>query len=166
MSKLKYDEVDEILIRESSLSAGDHQDLVKVMKSFAESSKPKIGIFWLDTDPDDPDLFGISKIDEDKIPTDNKGRKIYPKLHYQIYDKIKFKNRAKGIKDPRFESDYTKIPRGRINKEGNKYVVYVGSWIKEYKDMLTPLIQYYFKLNKFEYQIDSHWELGHGFSGG
>lgn len=143
-------------------SQENHDSLVAAMQCFAESREPQIGIFWLDTD--ECDLFGIYKTDAAKIKPDRIGRRIYGKLA-DVWRKEHFKELAQNGIAERFIGDYTMIPRGRVNQEGEEFVVYVGSWIDDLKSMLTPLINCYFNIDTFRYEKDIHWELGHGFSG-
>ena len=139
----------------TTASQEKHESLVAAMEGFAESHEPQIGIFWLDTD--ECDLFGIFKTEAAKVRPDRLGRRIFGKEHFKELAQ-------KGIAE-RFVGDYTMIPRGRVNQEGEEFVVYVGSWIDELEPMLTPLINCYFNITDFRYEKDIHWELGHGFSG-
>jgi hypothetical protein len=144
----------------------NHDSLIETMKSMAESDKPQIGIFWFDKD--EFELFGVHKRDADLTPLDKFGRKVYNKLHYQTWSKDKFRAQALGENYERFLGDYTKTPRGRVNQEGDKFLVYVGNWINEpyaKKEILANLIKAEFNLPDFDFVIDSHWDLGHGFSG-
>lgn len=158
---------DYILLGDSEFTKKDHDELMNSMLSFAESDKPQVGIFWLDVT--DSDLFGVHTEDFDKIQPDKNGRVIYPKLHYQVWNKDKYKAIAK--KDiqlaNKFKGDYTKVHRGRVNYENGKFLVYVGNWIPKYKDMLSALICAYFNLDpdQFKFVVDEHWNLNHGFSG-
>ena len=144
-------------------SKDKHDSLVAAMANFAESREPQIGIFWLDTD--ECDLFGVCKTDAAKVRPDRMGRRIYGKLHADIWRKEHFKELAQSGVAERYVGDYTMIPLGRVNQEGEEFVVYVGSWIDELAPMLTPLINCYFNIESFRYEKDIHWELGHGFSG-
>lgn len=147
-------------------SKSNHDSLMNAMKSMAESDKPQVGIFWFDRDSFE--LFGVHKRDAELTPIDSSGRRIFNKLHYQVWNKDKYRAKALGENYLRFSGDYTKTPRGRVNKEGDKFLVYVGSWINEpyaKKEILTELIKEEFNLPEFDFVIDSHWEIGHGFSG-
>ena len=59
-------------------SEAEHRDLVDVMRGFMDNGTPKLGIFWYD--PSDGSLFGIEKIDADKVPFVN-GKATIGKLH-------------------------------------------------------------------------------------
>lgn len=139
-------------------------ELMDIMQSFSDDS-PKVGIFWYDIG--NKDLFGIMTGDANKYIRRD-GKSVYPKLHAQVWKKEHYRELAKCIPvdQQKFKGNYTTIPRGRINMTAEgKFEVYVGSWIQKYEDSITPLIKLYFNIENFTYVIDSHWELGHGFSG-
>lgn len=142
------------------------KSLLDSMKSLAESDKPQVGIFWFDKN--EFELFGVHKSDADSVTPDSSGRRIYPKLHYQLWNKDKFRAKAKGENYLRFNGNYVDTPRGRVNKEGDEFILYVGDWIDEpyaQKDTLIELIKAEFNLDNLTVVIDPHWNIGHGFSG-
>lgn len=125
---------------------------------------PKVGIFWYDTKADD--LFGVTAIDLDTAPAYrsnlfDKPVQTCKQLHYKIWAKEYHKGR-----DKRFQGDYTQVPRGRIfYVEGEGFIVTVGSWIKEYpscKELV--MIEFDLPEDSTRFEIDEHWELGHGWS--
>ncbi|MCM1531087.1 MAG: hypothetical protein NC048_05455 [Bacteroides sp.] len=40
----------------------------------------------------------------------------------------------------------------------------MGHWIEQYEKILPPLLQEEFNLKEFSYDIDIHWDLGHGWT--
>lgn len=124
---------------------------------------PEVGIFWYDTENDD--LFGVksSSVDELKYYHStlfNADVKTCKALHYKVWEREYFRG-----KDKRFQGDYTQVPRGRIFYIKDKgFVVITGSWINDYPEAKSTIL-YEFKLPEdTEFQIDSHWDLGHGWS--
>lgn len=173
MSKIEYDpERRQFTVNTRTkiykLDKQEQSDLMDAMLSFSESNEPQIGIFWLDVN--ECDLFGVLTADFKSIKPDLKNRRIYPKLHYQVWSKLRYKALAKGDRETakKFTGNYTQVHRGRVNYENGKFVVYVGDWLPDYIEMLTPLIQAYFNIDDesdIEYVIDEHWNIGRGFSG-
>lgn len=89
----------------TTASQEKHDSLVAAMECFAESREPQIGIFWLDTD--ECDLFGIFKTDSAKVKPDRMGRRIYGKLHADMWRKEHFKELAQKGTAERYFGDYT-----------------------------------------------------------
>ena len=126
---------------------------------------PYVGIFWYDTYNDE--LFGVrSALAED---TEFKMTDLFPAkartcrpLHENVWKKERYKQKP----DPRFNRDYTKVPRGRIFEvEGQGFVVCVGSWINEYPQAKQLIIdEFDLPKDQTRFKIDTHWELGHGWS--
>lgn len=143
----------------------EHQQLINTMSQFFEDDKPKVGIFWLD--PVNMNLFGVQKGDAEQY--DN-GADIFtfPKLHKTFWQKQHHRAVSKNDTNSIFfnEHDYTKIPRGRIFVIKGEFVVKVGSWVNELdKDEFREILEDEFNLPEgFKIEIDSHWELGHGWS--
>lgn len=139
--------------------------LKATMVSFMQSDCPKVGIWWYDDSIHD--FFGVYSTRTQDIPLDSNGRRVYPRMHYQTWKKDHLREVAQGVPlvEQRFCGDYTSIPRGRVNEEDGKYVVYVGSWIKGKETIIDALIEIYFDIDEFVYRVDEHWELGHGWSG-
>lgn len=135
----------------------DIKEMMRVM-IMDSGDRPSVGIFWYL--PEKHDLF---EVHSERPP---KTKEIYttPKLHRDVWKKGKYRALAKGEVGSIYYQDHTKIPRGRIFYKDGKFVVAVGSWYKKYEEELTNLIKDYFDLEEFEYKVDSHWELGHGFS--
>lgn len=124
-----------------------------------------VGIFWYD--PAKDDLFGVYAVDVNdvnfyKSDTFNCEVKTCKQLHYAIWQKECNKGR-----DKRFQTmDYTKYPRGRVFQlSDGSFIVCVGKWIRDYpscKDLI--LIEFQLPKDNTEFVIDSHWDLGHGWS--
>jgi hypothetical protein len=124
---------------------------------------PYVGIFWYDTETNE--LFGVVTANAEDVPYykstifDAPARTCKP-LHYKVWQKEYYRGR-----DRRFSGDYTQVPRGRVFQIKDKgFVVCVGSWINEYPQAKAEIL-YEFQLPEdTEFKIDSHWELGHGWS--
>ena len=126
--------------------------------------EPSVGIFWYDVNKNE--LFGVYKT----LALDtqfnystyfNKNIRTCRKLHYQIWKKEQQRK-----KDSRFLGDYTIIPRGRIFEiENEGFIVCVGDWITKHPEAKQEII-YEFDLpeDKTEFLVDSHWDIGHGWS--
>jgi hypothetical protein len=124
---------------------------------------PYVGIFWYDTRKQE--LFGVkstlaSDVDFQNTTLFDHSAKTCRPLHYQVWKREHYRG-----KDRRFQGDYTQIPRGRVfevKEEG--FVVCVGSWINDYPEAKEEIL-YEFELPEdTKFKIDSHWELGHGWS--
>ena len=124
---------------------------------------PYVGIFWYDTE--NQELFGVYSVlaeDVDYYYSDAFGAKVKTckPLHYALWQK-----RANKNKDSRFQAKYTDVPRGRVFEVENQgFIVCVGKWINDYPEAKTEIL-YEFQLpNDTKFVIDSHWDLGHGWS--
>ncbi len=124
---------------------------------------PEVGLFWYDIENDD--LFGVySILADDAIYYHSdyfhSNTRTCKPLHYSIWQKEYNKG-----KDDRFQQEYTSVPRGRVFEVENRgFVVCVGKWINDYPQAKN-LILYEFQLpDNTEFIIDSHWDLGHGWS--
>lgn len=123
----------------------------------------EVGIFWYDPEADD--LFGVKSASVDDVPYYRSTLfgtevKTCKPLHYKVWEREYFRG-----KDKRFQGDYTRVPRGRIFYVKDRgFVVITGSWIDDYPEA-KEIIRYEFKLPEdTEFQIDSHWDIGHGWS--
>ena len=123
-----------------------------------------VGCFWYDTL--EKELFGVSKTLHTDVPY------YYSKqfdcnvrtgraLHKNIWKKEHYRGR-----DSRFVGDYTRIPRGRVFEfENIGFKVFVGDWINKYSEARKEIIwEFQLPEDKTEFVIDSHWDLGHGWS--
>ena len=125
---------------------------------------PCVGIFWYDTENDE--LFGVrSNIAEDipyhkEVGTDREIRTT-KFMHYAVWQKESNKG-----KDKRFQTmNYTKVPRGRVFEVKNQgFEVYTGKWIEQYPDCKQLIIDEFDLPQDTEFIIDTHWDLGHGWS--
>ena len=150
----------------TKLTEEEHKAQMELMKALDEQM-PCVGIFWYD--PQEKVLFGVRKQElTPKMAEEaaDKGLPFinYPKLHRQVWAKEYFRAQATG-EQTKFTGDYTQVPRGRISWDINKFVVFVGKWAEPIEEELTALIEQEFSLPYFEYRYDSHWDLGHGWSG-
>lgn len=138
--------------RQIMIENADHQD------------DPYVGIFWYDTRNEE--LFGVVKSPAADLPF--KSRDIFAKpaktcqaLHENVWRKARYKKKP----DPRFNRDYTKVPRGRVFEvEGQGFVVCVGSWIDEHPEAKELILDEFELPEDTEFKFDIHWELGHGWS--
>lgn len=143
----------------------EHEQLIQAMSQFFENEKPKVGIFWLD--PNNMNLFGVQKGDTEQY--DNGSNLImFPKLHKTFWQKQHQRALAKNDENSIFynEHDYTKIPRGRVLVLNGNYIVKVGNWVNSVNlEEFREILQDEFSLpDDFKIEIDSHWDLGHGWS--
>ena len=126
-------------------------------------NEPSLGIFWYDVY--NTELFGVSSTLAQDVPFQesslfNKPVKTTRRLHYQIWNKEKNKG-----KDKRFQGDYTKVPRGRIFEvKDDGFIVCVGKWIDNYPNCKNLILNEFDLPEDTKFKIDSHWDLGHGWS--
>lgn len=124
---------------------------------------PYVGIFWYDSE--DKDVFGVySILAEDakyyQLDVFNARAKTCERMHYAVWQKGVNKG-----KDPRFKVDYTSVPRGRVFEVENRgFVVCVGHWINDYPEAKQAIIEEFQLPDNTEFEIDSHWDLGRGWS--
>ena len=122
-----------------------------------------VGIFWYDAASND--LFGVESEIASRIPfyhSDQFGSNVRTggKLHKQVWKKEFHKGR-----DSRFTGNYTQVPRGRVFEfENDGFKVYVGDWISKYPSAKQLIIDEFELPTDTEFVIDTHWDLGHGWS--
>ena len=154
-------------------SEEQHDEMISVMRQYFDDEKPQVGIFWYDYVNNK--LFGVEKDDAERYMSDREVGTIH-KLHRTYWHKQHHRAVATGDTASIFyvEQNYTMIPSGCIfvRRDGTCYVT-VGSWIdgtidgKEVIDAqkLHELIEDEFNLPPdFEFVVDSHWDIGHGWS--
>ena len=124
----------------------------------------EVGIFWYDTSSQD--LFGVRAASVEDVPFykstlfDNKEVKTCRPLHYKVWDREYHRGR-----DPRFRGDYTKVPRGRVFfVKDTGFIVVVGDWIHDHPEVRDLVIDEFNLPEDTEFRVDSHWNLGHGWS--
>ena len=151
----------------------EHRSLVESMSPFLDNGKPKLGIFWYDVV--NQSLFGVEKMDAE-LATFVNGRATISKLHKTYWQKQHHRAEAKGDTQSIFyqEHNYTMIPRGIIFLEEatDRFYGCVGSWLhdgvsghKVDAEKLHELLEDEFNLPvDFEFVVDYHWDLGHGWS--
>jgi hypothetical protein len=148
------------------MSTQEHQEMMQLMEdNFDYQQEPKLGIFWYDKKEDA--LFGIVKSDaRDVAYVGNMARKTVSSLHKSWWTKQKMRYRAGKEKNNIYETDYTKIPRGRIfqRKADNVFEIMCGSWITPHM-MELVIEEFDLQDQTVETVIDEHWEIGHGWSG-
>ena len=162
-----------ILREYQTASEENHNDMMNVMRGFMDKDDPQVGIFWYNYHNNS--LFGVMKDDASKYIL-KKGDNTYPKLHKQYWQKQHQRALARKDKNSIFygENNYTLIPRGRLFVEptGHVYVV-VGDWINGFVNgekvidgqKVRDLIADEFNLpDDFEIRLDSHWDIGKGWS--
>jgi len=139
---------------------GREEAINEMLQYFDE--KAEVGIFWYH--PTDNELFEIHSI---PVTSLGKDEITYPKLHKTIWTKLhqrtKDRKRQKLNYDPIYLNDYTQVPRGRIFFKEGEFHVFVGSWITDdIKQMI--IIQFHLQTYPVKFKIDTHWEIGHGWS--
>ncbi|MBR3945700.1 MAG: hypothetical protein IKJ56_01205 [Bacteroidales bacterium] len=145
----------------------EHDELIEIMAGFIDNGKPKVGIFWYDIA--DNSLFGVEKTDADKAIFIN-GKATINKSPKDYWQKQHHRATAKGDTTSIFytESNYTMIPCGRIfqNEADGKFQVYVGHWLNSIDlEKFREILEDEFNLpSDFEFVVDEHWDLGHGWS--
>lgn len=145
-------------------SSNDVNALKELMNAnISHQDDAEVGIFWYD--PASNDLFGVKSASVDDVDFYHSNLfdadvKTCRPLHYKVWEKEFYRG-----KDSRFRGDYTQVPRGRVFYVKDRgFVVITGSWINEFPQV-PELIRYEFNLPQdTEFQIDPHWDLGHGWS--
>ena len=142
----------------------ERKNVISAMSdNFDKQDKPKVGIFWYNCENNE--LFGVSKINAEELMFNNNGLKTIGLLHKDWWkkerDKLFYRKKPLGI----YGTDYTQIPRGRIfqREKDGVFQLMCGNWIT---DEIENLVKLEFDLNNvpFERVIDTHWDLGHGWS--
>jgi hypothetical protein len=139
----------------------NRDDAISEMSQYFDK-KAEVGLFWCD--PVEEELFEVHSMPVTSL----KGNEYtYPKLHKTIWNELHHRaiNKKKNglFYDPVYLKDYTEVPRGRIFFKENMFYVFVGSWIT---DGVKKVIIKQFNLQKCKviFKIDTHWEIGHGWS--
>ena len=149
--------------------------MIDLMRGFANTSRPQVGIFWYDYDYAYNTLWGVQKDDADKYVDEGIG--TIHKLHKDYWMEQHCRAIAKGDTNSIFytETNYTQIPRGHIFvcSDGSLYVT-VGHWIngeingKQVVNADAPrelLVDEFNLPEDFPFMIDEHWDIRHGWSG-
>lgn len=148
-----------------------HQDAIELMENFLAPEIPKLGIFWYDYKREQ--LFGVEKqeVTDEQM---KRGMHTLPKLYRTYWQKWHHRAVAKNDTASIYYQEHndTLIPRGRIFLTNGVFTVRVGEWIQEgvagHKidpEKLHDLICDEFDIPEdFQFIIDEHWNLGHGWS--
>jgi hypothetical protein len=144
-----------------TLDVQERKDIMDLMRSFMDSQdEPKVGIFWYDDEAEE--LFGITKSEASIQPANSKGNKTVRTLHKNWWKKQEMRDRAKGLTDSAYYTDYTLTPRGRVfqNADGS-FRIMCGTWMT---DSIKNLIIDEFDLQGQIVNVvqDVHWEIGNG----
>jgi hypothetical protein len=137
------------------------EEMINEMRQYFDE-KAEVGIFWYH--PLSEELFEVHSM---PVTALKNNQLTYPKLHKTIWQQLRHSamhKQKKGlVYDPIYLEDYTMIPRGRIFFVENKFRILVGNWITE---KIKKMIIKQFHLQKCDaiFKIDSHWDLGHGWS--
>jgi hypothetical protein len=138
------------------------EEMINEMSQYLLDDKAEVGLFWYN--PTDEELFEVHSIPATSL---KKGEMTYPKLHKDIWAKLHFRAKDRKKNGLSYESiylvDYTQVPRGRIFLKDDTFYILTGSWIT---DTIKNMIIEQFNLQNCEiiFKIDSHWEIGHGWS--
>ena len=128
---------------------------------------PMVGIFWYDVE--EQDLFGVYSVDashEDFYFSEgfNANVRTCNRMHYAMWQKYKNKY-ANTKKGEIYKQEYNQVPRGRVFEiEDEGFVVCVGKWINDYPEAKSLILDEFQLPDNTEFLIDSHWDLGHGWS--
>lgn len=144
------------------LNSEEHQAVIEEMAAFdGNAFEPQVGIFWFNTE--ELELFDVKSLPVSSLP---KNLTTINVLQKDVWAKNYFRAKARGKTESVYYGDYTQIPRGRIfyDEDTKSFSVKVGHWIEQYNEILTQLIKEEFNLPEFVFDIDEHWDLGHGWS--
>ena len=135
---------------------------LKIMDEFLDKQdEPEVGFFWYD--PKDRILFGVTSVPASQVGQIN----TIGKLHKQVWAKEKNKRASQGLPLGLWEGDYKDIPRGRVFKADDGYLVKMGSWINNYPEAKEKILEEFnLRGQDVEFEIDTHWEIGEGYEGG
>ena len=138
---------------------------IEVMKqSFSVQDDPMVGCFWYD--PKANELYGVSATLAQDVPFYSSAQfNAEVKTGRQLHEKIWQKEFYRG-KDVRFRGDYTKKPRGRVFEfKDVGFVVFTGEWINQFPEAKQLILdEFQLPQDKTEFRVDSHWDIGHGWS--
>ena len=128
-----------------------------------------LGIFWYNEAT--RTLEGVYALPEEEVAAAADGSKFFPLLHkdiwvdrhYACFDR--YGDVLPGCENSIFlGADYTLVPRGRVSRTSEGYLVYIGDWIDSDFEYISGLIREKFELpyfgTKFEHKI--HWQIGQG----
>ena len=98
----------------------EHDAAIALMRTFMDSDKPKVGIFWYDFVNNS--LFGVSKIEAESLSDEGDIIK-YSQTHEIYWEEQHHRAIAKdNTKSIYYNNDnFTKIPRGRVCLENGTY---------------------------------------------
>ena len=133
-----------------------------MVKSLEYQDQPKLGIFWYDAT--EGRLFGVSSSYADQVLFNHNGVKTERTLHKAWWQKQQHRLTSKSLPLGIYAHDYMMIPQGRIFQfEDGHFELMCGSWIN---DHIVELVKDEFNLwdVTLEVNIDTHWEIGHGWS--
>ena len=136
--------------------------MASMMENIDNQDDPKLGIFWYDEVKDE--LFGITAAYADELSFNNRERKTIGTLHKNWWKKQQERAKTKKLLTSIFMKDYTQVPRGRLfQRQDGIFELMCGSWIN---DHIIELVKDEFNLNDvpLEVKVDTHWEIGHGWS--
>ena len=146
-----------------TMTQTERKEVIAIMQeSFDSQESPMVGIFLYDAGKDE--LFGVSAVIATDLAPLNNGKKTISLLHKTWWKKQEMRAKAKKETQSIFLKDYTQVPRGRLfQRQDGAFELMCGSWIT---DHIVDLVKDEFNLNDvpLEVKIDTHWELGHGWS--
>lgn len=145
----------------------DLKNIKDKMRPFKDAAA-SVGIFWVDTESQELRDVEASQL---QLTGKEHGPLTHNRTHRTKWQKLS--NHAKKRKqsgkdyDAYYLQDYSQIPRGRVwfDADSGNYFVTVGDWYKEIESWLRPLIVDEFDIPEdFEFKVQEHWQLGHGWS--
>lgn len=153
-------------IETSEFEEEELDEAMRLMQSNrGKDREPMVGIFWYS--PQIGDLFGIRShrvSDYQKANSRSEfGRITCSEMHEDVwkkeYHRQKYKNNGIGP----YSGAYEMTPRGRIfyNPETEVFTIAVGSWIKQYPQVVELIVEE-FNLQETTYVVKTahHWDVG------
>ena len=158
----KQNESTEVKVGE--FSEEQYKEAIDTMaKNRGAGDEPKVGIFWYN--PTLKQLFGVvsHKRTDYLRPNAGGGLITCSEMHEDVWKQEYYKQKYRYGGSGPFKGEYQYKPRGRVfySPAEDKYIIAVGSWIKNNMEAL-PLIYEEFDLpkNKTILKQAHHWDIG------
>jgi hypothetical protein len=147
------------------LSPESRKKVMDTMRSFADErdDKPQVGIFWVNERTGT--LYGVFMCDAEDGEGYAPDVKTYPRLHRDLWRQAS----RQLPREDRGAFDYTSYARGRVfyNPLRQVFSIMHGDWLEKQGQELREEILETFNLTgqDVRWVRDSHWDLGHGWTG-